>query len=286
MTMASDESGPRPASAGSYTDSTMYTETFACTRCGKTHPKYQRATIVVGGVCAVADYCCYCIAMFLVGLIVWTSICSAQEPSGEASPMRVVILGSSSACGPLGQRVARELQAHGTARPIRRCHSSTGLARPDVFDWQDEADRLIFSGARVIVMLGGNDTQGLRVRDGRGEWSWIRWRYEAAWRDTYAHRVDRFVVALARHRVQPVVVVLPPRAGDAVHEEHLVRVREAMRAGTEISGGAVSYAIDPSGVALPEHGAWLRDDVHLSHAGSAAVWEALGPQFLAAVGVQ
>jgi hypothetical protein len=66
---------------------------------------------------------------------------------------------------------------------------SSGLARPDFFDWFEEARRLMgrFEHQVGIVLFGGNDVQGLYVARGR----WIRW-HEPTWAQEYARRVGYF----------------------------------------------------------------------------------------------
>lgn len=70
----------------------------------------------------------------------------------------------------------------------RRGKPSSGLARPDFFDWPREAERLVARHRHdaAIVMFGGNDVQGLRMPDR----SWIRWQDEG-WSREYAARVAK-----------------------------------------------------------------------------------------------
>ena len=104
-------------------------------------------------------------------LLLVTLTASIGEAQSALTP--VVMVGSSSACGPLGQRFASEIREITSTRRRSICHSATGLARPDAFDWQAEAETLSFDGDNVMLFLGGNDAQGLRFMH-RREWRWIR----------------------------------------------------------------------------------------------------------------
>lgn len=114
----------------------------------------------------------------------------------------ILLAGDSMIAGGFGLFLERALAEQ--RYPVRRRgKSSSGLARPDFFDWQKEARRLIEGGTPdlSIVMFGGNDVQGLYM--GGGEW--IRW-HEEAWPTEYTRRMQAFCDVLAPEE-QPVVWV-------------------------------------------------------------------------------
>jgi hypothetical protein len=210
-------------------------------------------------------------AMALALLVPASALAQTPDPS-------VLLLGSSSTCGPFGVRVRDELRALGhTTRSY--CQASSGLARPDAYDWMEHLPSSV-GGASVIVFLGGNDMQGLRVRR-RGSWSWIRWREEAEWRELYAERTRALIDALCDRGAARVVMVGPPPVLRERFESRLPRVREAMADGTSRSRCGVF--LDTSGLVLDPETAYTRDDVHLSRSGAEIAWSALGDRFLAAL---
>jgi hypothetical protein len=108
---------------------------------------------------------------------------------------RVMILGDSMIAGALGLFLENGLRRQQGYVVHRFGKSSTGLARPDFFDWHKEAARQIAAFPApdaVIAMFGGNDVQGLYM--GKGEW--IRWN-EPGWADEYARRLHRFADIVA-----------------------------------------------------------------------------------------
>ena len=128
-------------------------------------------------------------------LVLAISIVAGPERVQARQPAEVILLGSSSMGGALGNEFLRQAEGAGY-RTYRRYRSSAGLCRPDFFDWWREVRKLpTGEGTRAaLVYLGGNDAQGMRLRgdevfrDERGrEVSWLRFgepgwdeRYEAA----------------------------------------------------------------------------------------------------------
>ena len=108
----------------------------------------------------------------------------ARPPAGPSvgPGPRLLVTGDSLAYY-LGQQLA-------TARRGRTTnvdsHHSSGLARPDYFDWTAYARGQVgrYSPTSVVVYLGGNDCQPLR-RDGTGSWTSVG---TAAWSAEYQRR--------------------------------------------------------------------------------------------------
>ena len=119
----------------------------------------------------------------------------ADEAAASDPPRRVLLLGDSMIAGALGLFLENGLrQLHGY-QVKRHGKSSTGLARPDFFDWMKEAERQVAAFPEpdaVVAMFGGNDVQGLYM--GKGEW--IRWN-EDGWDQEYAARITRFADIVA-----------------------------------------------------------------------------------------
>jgi uncharacterized protein len=112
-----------------------------------------------------------------------------------SNELRVVVIGDSLAAG-LGTYMERVLRPS-LVRVSRQGRISTGLARPDYFDWW-AAMRQIADNYRpdlVIVMLGENDNQPLRKRGGAIETD----IGNVAWPKAYRERVEGFLrVATSR----------------------------------------------------------------------------------------
>ena len=83
--------------------------------------------------------------------------------------LRVVVVGDSLATG-LGIYLERVLKPS-LVRVSRQGRISTGLARPDYFDWPQAMSEIVdrFRPDLIVVMLGENDNQGLRTPGGREE---------------------------------------------------------------------------------------------------------------------
>jgi uncharacterized protein len=110
---------------------------------------------------------------------------------GPQGGTRVLVLGDSMIAGGFGLYLSRALGERRGYDVTRRGKSSSGLARPDFFDWMAEAKRLVGETPydATVVMFGGNDVQGLWMGKSSGGAEWIRWEDEG-WSEEYARRVN------------------------------------------------------------------------------------------------
>jgi len=118
----------------------------------------------------------------------------ARAAAGATGP-RVLLAGDSMIAGGFGVFLEQALRKEHGFRVHRRGKTSSGLARPDFFDWLKEAERLVAGQGPYdlnIVMFGGNDVQGLYM----GRDTWIRWPDEG-WSEEYARRIDAFCDIIA-----------------------------------------------------------------------------------------
>ena len=131
-----------------------------------------------------------------VGLCGAAALASSLPLRAQAagSKPKILVAGDSMIAGGFGLFLARDLQKQHGYPVLRRGKTSSGLARPDFFDWMKEGERLVqeFSPDVSVVMFGGNDVQGLYM--GKGEW--IRWP-DKEWSAEYARRVVAFCDILA-----------------------------------------------------------------------------------------
>lgn len=168
----------------------------------------------------------------LAGAGLWPSAARADR-YGPQGGTRILILGDSMITGGFGLFLARSLGRELGYDVTRRGRPSTGLARPDFFDWMREAERVVgeepFDAS--LVMFGGNDAQGLRTPGG----GWIRW-HEEGWTQEYARRVAALAELLAPGGQQLFWVGMPvmeperlqarmPRINTIVRAEMAIRRR-------------------------------------------------------------
>jgi hypothetical protein len=127
-----------------------------------------------------------------------------RVPTGKKK-LRVVVVGDSLAAG-LGTYLERVMKPS-LVRVSRQGQISTGLSRPDYFDWpatmQEIVDR--FKPDLVIVMIGKNDPQSLRTPGGNV----VQEIGTFGWADAYAERVRDFMSIATSGGARVVWVGLP-----------------------------------------------------------------------------
>jgi len=115
----------------------------------------------------------------------------------------------------LSDILIRETAADQNVRVIKAFRSGTGLARPDVFDWNEEYPAMIGSEHpdAVIVAIGANDGQGF-IEDGKvlafGSDAWIK---------IYEARIAAFLDLLTQNGATVIWVGLPPMKSSQYNEK-------------------------------------------------------------------
>lgn len=129
---------------------------------------------------------------------------AATEPTSGGP--KILIAGDSMIAGGFGIFLERALRKDHGYDVARRGRSSSGMARPDFFDWPEEARALVKERKpdATVLMFGGNDVQGLYM--GKGEW--IRWG-EEGWNEEYARRVNALADIFAPEQQQLFWIGLP-----------------------------------------------------------------------------
>jgi hypothetical protein len=120
-------------------------------------------------------------------------------------PLRVVVVGDSLAAG-MGYFAERVFKPS-FVNVYKRGRISTGLARPDFFNWPAEM-RTIAEHARpdlILVMLGENDRQALRRWDG----TIVQDIGTYEWPSAYEERVEQFARLATRRGAHLIWVGLP-----------------------------------------------------------------------------
>jgi uncharacterized protein len=207
---------------------------------------------------------------------------SGCERSGDG--LRVLLAGASSIQFYLGDQVERRLEAYPQVKVDRFGKLGTGLARPDVFDW-DRALGGLVSRLRpqvVIGQFGGNDGQALRLPS----------RQTApfgtpAWEEEYGRRV-RAVVQTVQSRGACMVMLGMHVTRHQKLSERFVRINTLTREATEEAGGIYvdtwQLAADAGGAARAKvtfEGSgpmYLGDGIHYSRRGAAFVASQLVPR--------
>ncbi|MGH2597414.1 MAG: SGNH/GDSL hydrolase family protein [Actinomycetota bacterium] len=127
-----------------------------------------------------------------------------RKPTGS-DKLRVVVVGDSLATG-LGISLGRVLKPS-LVRVSRQGRISTGLARPDYFDWFAALTQIVdnFRPDLIVIMLGENDNQALRTPSGREETQVGTF----AWPQAYQQRVSDFMHLATSKGARVVWVGLP-----------------------------------------------------------------------------
>jgi len=139
---------------------------------------------------------------------------------------KVLLLGDSLIATGFGEYLQAQLDAHPRIESARRAKSSTGLARPDFFDWMDvgreEVER--HRPDVVVVILGGNDGQSIQDTKGGKPIPWGK----AEWEVAYRQRMEEFLGVLASPGRKIVWLELPA-TGLTRFEQKLRLIRAVQR---------------------------------------------------------
>lgn len=91
-----------------------------------------------------------------------------RTPSAE-DPLRVWV-GGDSMSKVLGEALVRQATETGVMKPVQDSQLSSGLTRPDFFDWPGHFNDLVHQDQPsevFVVMFGANDAQGIKTPDGK-----------------------------------------------------------------------------------------------------------------------
>lgn len=125
-------------------------------------------------------------------LLPWDRAWSQSESTLGTDATRVLILGDSMIAGAFGLFLQRALHRRMGAAVERKGKSSSGLARPDFYDWLEIGPPIAksFSPDATVVMFGGNDCQSLRTGVEKDA-GWIPWG-KPKWEQDYRRRIREF----------------------------------------------------------------------------------------------
>ncbi len=196
--------------------------------------------------------------------------------------------------GSLGRFLEEEL-AHTGYTALREAKISSGLARPDFFDWPARARELYaeFQPAATVCMFGGNDGQGLHMGVD-AEPPWIRW-HESGWSAEYGRRVKALLDAVAPYNEHVFWLGMPMMA---THERTSRMDRLNRIAREQIGQRPHGYFLDTWQLladkrgyysrSIKHEGRWVtvraKDGVHFTRAGARLLVEYVGPIVRATLG--
>ena len=161
------------------------------------------------------------------------------QPTPE-SPLRLLIVGDSTMDG-VGAALLRDATATGKIEAQLNYKISTGLSRPDFYDWPQYLRQTTseFGIGAVIIMLGANDAQPFLVNDEPVSYG------TDLWFETYTARVAGLMAYLAGEGVRVVWVGQAPMK-DPEFDAKMVVLNEVYRTEAERAGPLVEY-LDPRG---------------------------------------
>jgi hypothetical protein len=156
----------------------------------------------------------------LAGLFVWLASATAQQattpiqrsyinPFPNGDRYRVLVVGDSLGDG-LWSGLYRAFEDDATLEFIQRAKGSTGFARPDSYNWNNElADILKKDTYQIaVIMFGDNDAQP--IKSGR---DWLKVGSDG-WREIYGQRVEAFIKKLRAANIAVYWVGLPIMRSD------------------------------------------------------------------------
>jgi hypothetical protein len=173
-------------------------------------------------------------------------------PSPLIEPKRVLVMGASSIQYELGRALARAYQEREGVEVERFGRHSTGLARPDYFDWPAKAITLAedFKPDLVIAQYGGNDGQGVTNKQGKGL---ARFGTDE-WHIIYTERVTDLVRSM-QERGAAVVILGMPVMKKKRFRQKITRINAVTRAAAEAAGATF---IDTVPMTADEKGRYRR----------------------------
>lgn len=221
---------------------------------------------------------------------------ASVEKIAPEEKLRVLVIGDSLAATGFGAMMEKGLDAHPQVSCYRKGKSSSGLARPDFYNWMDEARRQIDyrKPDLVVVIIGGNDGQDLTTKSGKGKR--VHWKTHE-WKIAYRQRMDAFLSEIGGEDRKVVWLGLP-QAGMRSFEKKLVTIREVQKAAVDALGERAAY-VDTTPFLVDEKGKLNEfgkvrgkkrtiradDRIHFTMAGSQFLANHVVPEILNQIGL-
>lgn len=144
---------------------------------------------------------------------------ASEALQGGAKPRvtRILLVGASSIQEELGAELERQLELLKGIDVRREGRYSTGLARPDFFDWTPELKKLIaeYKPDLVLAQWGGNDCQGLATKEG----TFVAKTLTPEWDAEYAKRVKAIIGVMRDGGCQAAMIGMPSMRNKSFNEK-------------------------------------------------------------------
>jgi uncharacterized protein len=149
----------------------------------------------------------------------------------SASAKQVLVIGDFMA-GAVAEGLVEAFESNANIIIVDKANGSSGLARDDFYNWPQNAGPLIaeFKPSAVIIMLGINDRQQMRVGDSRESVG------TPAWNGEYGKRVGEMADALKAGSV-PVIWVGQPALRSSQMTASMITFNDLYRKNAERVGG-------------------------------------------------
>jgi hypothetical protein len=137
--------------------------------------------------------------------------------------MKILIIGDSMVAvgGGLGEMLEKELKKEfKEAKILREGKVSSGLSRPDYFNWEKRTAQLLsqFQPNIGMVVFGTNDVQALTTPEGKVVVNYLKFG-QKDWDEEYAKRVDRILEILKEKEVFVFWIGLPIMKNPALSQK-------------------------------------------------------------------
>ncbi len=187
---------------------------------------------------------------------------TVAPPPSSAAPAKVLVVGDSDA-GTFGPYLEQLLDGTGVAETTVDYKVSSGLARPDFFDWPAHLRSTLPAADPdiVVVTFGGNDAQGMSNADGSNPLAWNDpVTAEEDWKPEYTRRAGEVMDLLAEGGRTVVWVGIPNDDSPEMTarlfvQDQAVRAALATRPDVQfvdtwarfssLNGGWAEYVVDP-----------------------------------------
>lgn len=143
----------------------------------------------------------------------WTQ--SYINPFPEADTYKLHVIGDFLAAG-LATALPAALDEAASVEILQETRNSSGLARPDQYNWSRRIEDIVDDGQMhiAVIMLGANDRQRIRAAGGFQDFP------TEAWSETYRLRVDALLEKLTKAKVAVYWMGLPIVADEEARAEY------------------------------------------------------------------
>lgn len=161
-------------------------------------------------------------------VLAWTQ--SYINPFPESGTYKLYVIGDFLAAG-LADSLPAALEENATVEITGETRSSSGLARPDAYDWSARIRTLLEGGEMhiAVVMLGINDRRRIRTAQGFRDFG------TEAWAEAYRTRLDSIIKQFTDKKVAVYWLGLPIVADEEVRAEY-ERINDIIRERAYLGG--------------------------------------------------